>query len=98
MRRDGIKMKVVRSPPTAAINDIGVREHAEKHPAKTESRLQLLEEALRESQEQYRMLLDGIEDHAIFMMDPEGRIISWNAGAERIKGYRADEIIGHDFS
>jgi PAS domain S-box-containing protein len=91
-------MKVVRSPPTAAINDIGVRKHAEKHPAKTESRLQLLEEALRESQEQYRMLLDGIEDHAIFMMDPEGRIISWNAGAERIKGYRADEIIGHDFS
>ena len=91
-------MKAVRSPPTAAINDIGMRKHAEKHLAKTESRLQFLEEALRESQEQYRMLLDGIEDHAIFMMDPEGRIISWNAGAERIKGYRADEIIGHDFS
>jgi PAS domain S-box-containing protein len=98
MRRDGIKMKAVRSPPTAAINDIGMRKRAEKHLAKTESRLQFLEEALRESQEQYRMLLDGIEDHAIFMMDPEGRIISWNAGAERIKGYRADEIIGHDFS
>jgi len=44
------------------------------------------------------MLLDGIEDHAIFMMDSAGRIISWNAGAERIKGYRADEIIGRNFS
>ena len=44
------------------------------------------------------MLLDGIQDHAIFMMDPGGRIVSWNAGAERIKGYRADEIIGRNFS
>jgi PAS domain S-box-containing protein len=91
-------MKAVRSSPTAAISTIGVRKNAEKHLAKTESRRRFLEEALRESQEQYRMLLDGIEDHAIFMMDPEGRITSWNAGAERIKGYRADEIIGRDFS
>jgi PAS domain S-box-containing protein len=44
------------------------------------------------------MLLDGIQDHAIFMMDPGGRIVSWNAGAERIKGYGADEIIGRNFS
>jgi PAS domain S-box-containing protein len=44
------------------------------------------------------MLLDGIHDYAIFMMDPRGEIISWNAGAERIKGYKADEIVGHNFS
>jgi PAS domain S-box-containing protein len=44
------------------------------------------------------MLLDAIEDYAIFMMDPHGQIVSWNAGAERIKGYRADEIMGHNFS
>ena len=44
------------------------------------------------------MLLDGIQDYAIFMMDPQGQIVSWNAGAERIKGYRADEIIGRNFS
>ena len=55
-------------------------------------------DALRESEESYRMLLDGIQDHAIFMMDPGGRIVSWNAGAERIKGYGADEIIGRNFS
>ena len=57
-----------------------------------------LAEALRESEERYRMLLDGIQNYAIFMMDTEGRILSWNAGAERIKGYTADQIIGHNFS
>ncbi|MDQ2941041.1 MAG: PAS domain S-box protein, partial [Chloroflexota bacterium] len=46
----------------------------------------------------YRMLLDGIEDYAIFMMDARGQIVSWNAGAERIKGYRSDEIIGQNFA
>ncbi len=44
------------------------------------------------------MLLDGVQDYAIFMMDPRGQIVSWNAGAERIKGYTADQIIGHNFS
>src|SRR6202451_1713219 len=56
------------------------------------------EESLRESEERYRMLLDGVEVYAIFMMDPQGQILSWNAGAERIKGYSAEEIIGHNFS
>jgi PAS domain S-box-containing protein len=62
------------------------------------SGLELAEAALRDSEEKYRMLLDGIEDHAIFMMDPRGQVVSWNAGAERIKGYTAQEIIGHNFS
>src|ERR1700678_654972 len=56
------------------------------------------EESLRESEERYRMLVDGVEVYAIFMMDPQGQILSWNAGAERIKGYSAEEIIGHTFS
>ena len=56
------------------------------------------EESLRESEERYRMLLDGVEDYAIYVMDPQGQILSWNAGAERIKGYSAEEIIGHNFS
>jgi PAS domain-containing protein len=55
-------------------------------------------DALRESEENYRMLLDGVQNYAIFMMDPRGQILSWNAGAELIKGYKADEIIGHNFS
>ena len=83
---------------TAAIRDISVRKEAETHLAQTEGKRRLVEEALRESEERYRMLLDGIEDYAIFMIDTRGRIISWNAGAERIKGYTASEIIGQHFS
>ena len=56
------------------------------------------DEAFGASEERYRVLLDGIEDYAVFMMDPKGHVLTWNAGAERIKGYRADEIIGQDFA
>src|ERR1700682_2041376 len=58
----------------------------------------LAEEALRDCEEKYRMLLDEVQNYAIFMMDTEGRILSWNVGAERIKGYSSEQIIGHDFS
>jgi PAS domain S-box-containing protein len=44
------------------------------------------------------VLVDGVQDHAIFMIDPDGLVVSWNAGAARIKGYQADEIIGQNFS
>ncbi len=54
--------------------------------------------ALHESEERFRMLLQGVKDYAIFMLDPEGRVISWNPGAERIKRYTADEILGKHFS
>ena len=83
---------------TAAIRDISARKSAEKHLARMESLRQSVEDDLRESEERYRMLLDGVEDHAIFMIDPVGQVVSWNSGAERLKGYRADEIIGHNFS
>ncbi len=56
------------------------------------------EDALRDSEEKYRMLLDGVQDHAIFMLDPHGQIMSWNAAAERIEGYTSEEIIGRNFS
>jgi PAS domain S-box-containing protein len=83
---------------TAAIRNISVRKDAEKNLAQMEGRRRLVEEELRQSEERYRMLLDGVADHAIFMMDPLGRIVSWNAGAERIKGYNAGEIMGRNFS
>jgi PAS domain S-box-containing protein len=54
--------------------------------------------ALQDCEEKYRLLLDEVQDYAIFMLDPQGIVVSWNAGAERIKGYKADEIIGHHFS
>jgi PAS domain S-box-containing protein len=56
------------------------------------------EQTLRESEERFRLLVEGAQDYAIFMLDPQGNIASWNAGAERIKGYRAAEIIGQHFS
>ncbi len=56
------------------------------------------EESLRQSEERFRLLIERVRDYAIFMLDATGHVISWNAGAERIKGYRASEIIGHHFS
>ena len=48
--------------------------------------------------DQLRLLVHGTTDYAIFMLDPQGRVVTWNAGAERIKGYKAEEIIGQHFS
>jgi PAS domain S-box-containing protein len=56
------------------------------------------EETLRQSQEQFRLLVQGVTDYAIYMLDPTGRISSWNPGAQRIKGYSPKEIIGEHFS
>ncbi|HEU0012320.1 MAG TPA: PAS domain-containing sensor histidine kinase, partial [Longimicrobium sp.] len=56
------------------------------------------EESLRESEERFRLLVQSVRDYAIFMLDPGGHVASWNEGAERIKGYTADEIIGRHFS
>jgi PAS domain S-box-containing protein len=66
------------------IRDITARKRAEK--------------TSREKDEQLRLLVDGVKDYAIFMLDPEGRVATWNQAAERIKGYRAHEIVGHHFS
>ena len=57
-----------------------------------------MEAALRQSEERFRLIVDGAREYAIFMLDPEGRIATWNPGARRIKGYEADEIIGRHFS
>jgi PAS domain S-box-containing protein len=56
------------------------------------------EESLRLSEERFRTLVQGVKDYAIFMLDPQGRVASWNEGAQRIKGYAASEIIGRHFS
>jgi PAS domain S-box-containing protein len=65
---------------------------------KDQSKRELVTEKLEVSEERYRLLLQGIKDYAIFALDPSGKIISWNAGAERISSYRADEVIGQNFS
>jgi len=56
------------------------------------------DQILRESEERFRLLVEGVKDYAIFMLDSEGRVVTWNTGAERIKGYKPTEIIGRHFS
>ncbi len=55
-------------------------------------------EALKRSQEQFQTLVNGVTDYAIYMLDPDGRVTNWNSGAERIKGYGRDEIVGSHVS
>jgi PAS domain S-box-containing protein len=57
-----------------------------------------LERNLYESERNFRLLVEGITDYAVYMLDPEGRVTNWNKGAERIKGYKAKDIVGQHFS
>jgi PAS domain S-box-containing protein len=66
------------------VNDTQARKHAETR--------------LRHSDEIFRVLVESVKDYAIFLLDPDGRVATWNEGAEKIKGYKADEIIGLHFS
>jgi PAS domain S-box-containing protein len=63
-----------------------------------ERRVERRTAALAESEVRYRTLVEGVVDYAIYMLDPQGNVINWNAGAERIKGYTTEEIIGQHFS
>jgi PAS domain S-box-containing protein len=56
------------------------------------------QDALRSSENRFRLLVQGVTDYAIYMLDPEGRVASWNRGAQRFKGYTEDEILGEHFS
>lgn len=60
--------------------------------------LRAREQALRESEERFRLVIEGVQDYGIFALSPEGVVASWNLGAERIKGWSADEILGKHFS
>ncbi|WP_284616714.1 PAS domain-containing hybrid sensor histidine kinase/response regulator [Aquabacterium humicola] len=62
----------------------------------TERRLH--EQALQQSEEQLRLMVESVRDYAIFMLDPDGHVLTWNAGAAAIKGYAADEVLLRDFS
>src|SRR5437870_4139167 len=55
-------------------------------------------EKLQQIELRFRLLVEATKDYAIFMLDPDGHIVTWNPGAERIKGYQAEEILGQNFS
>lgn len=56
------------------------------------------QEALRESEERFRLLVEGVEEYAIFLLDPKGNVVSWNNGSEKITGYKPEDIIGRHLS
>jgi len=62
------------------------------------TRRRAAEEELRRSQEEFRLLVQSVTDYGIYMLDPEGNVATWNAGAQRIKGYTQEEIVGQHFS
>ena len=66
-------------------------------PSDLKASHELITEQLVRSEERFRLLVEGVQDYAIYMLDPTGIVISWNSGAQRIKGYRAEEIIGKNF-
>ena len=58
----------------------------------------LKQKAVQQSEERYHLLVESLQDYAVYMLDPEGRVTSWNEGAERIKGFRHEEVIGQHFA
>ncbi len=96
IRKDGSRFPAIVS--VTALRDaagaiigyllIGTDNTARKH----------IEEQLRWTEESFRLMVESVTDYAIVMLDPEGLVVSWNAGAERIKGYSAEEIVGQHFS
>ena len=84
-----LKQRLSRLGPVVHRALAETRERAEKRRA---------EEALRQSEERFRLLVDGVQDYAILMLDPQGRIASWNAGAERLTEWSGPEVLGRHFS
>jgi PAS domain S-box-containing protein len=86
--------------PAESYMDLVTEEERRRAVAHLQQKAQALESevALRHSEEQFRLLVEGVQDYAIFSLDTNGVVTSWNTGAERIKGYRAEEIVGQHFS
>jgi len=91
------KLLEMRNPEDVE-KQTGARKLAEDTLVRANAELAHRVEELRASEERFRLLVDGTKDHAIFMVDPDGRVASWNPGAERINQYTAEEIIGQHFS
>ncbi|MGA8504440.1 MAG: PAS domain S-box protein [Candidatus Sulfotelmatobacter sp.] len=86
--------------PSESYAGLGSEEERLRSIAQLQQKTRVLEKelALRQSEERFRLFVEAVQDYAIFMLDPEGIITSWNIGAERLKGYKTAEILGKHFS
>jgi len=82
----------------AELEILKLNKELEQRVAERTTELELALSTMRASEEHYRLLVDGVKDVANLMLDTSGRVISWNQGGERLKGYTAEEIIGRHFS
>jgi PAS domain S-box-containing protein len=73
-------------------------EQRSEESRREDKQLREANQALAESEERFRLLVEPVKDYGIYMLDPEGRIVTWNAGAERIKGYKTEEVLGRNYS
>jgi PAS domain S-box-containing protein len=95
-RKDGSTLTV--SSRWALRTDVQGKPTAVLESNRDVTQRKLAEDALRQSEERFRLLIQSVQDYAILMLDPNGIVTTWNEGAERIKGYRAEEIVGQHFS
>ncbi len=86
---DGLQRAIARAVETADL-----QRRLNEHQRALERSLA----ALRASEDDYRQLIEGVRDYAVYRLDLEGRVVTWNAGAERILGYRAEEVLGRHFA
>ena len=93
-RGDAVLAAVI---PLRELDDVG-NELVAAGDRRAELERQLVRKATQESEQRFQMLVQGVTDYAIYMIDPQGNVTNWNAGAARIKGYTANEIVGRHFS
>jgi PAS domain S-box-containing protein len=103
-RSMGAKESLLRSDQVLRESDHTLREtdqnlrETDEDLREANQNLREARQALLEGDEHFRLLVDSVVDYAIYMLDPEGRVVTWNVGAERSKGYKAEEILGQNYS
>src|SRR5438270_796613 len=96
IRKDGTRFPAIVS--VTALRDVGGRIIGYLLIGTDNSARKQVEEKLRWTEEGFRLMVESVTDCAIVMLDSEGRVVSWNTGAQRIKGYSSEEIVGQHFS
>src|SRR5207249_499685 len=80
------------------LSELAPSVHRALREAEERARRKEAEEALRQSEERFRLLLEGVKDYAICMLDPKGRVLTWNTAAQAIEGFGPEQIVGRQFA